>query len=276
MQTLPSLPTLYVEVMDAVHAPNGSLAQVGKIIERDIGMAAKLLQLVNSAFFSLRRHIASPTQAVNLLGLETVAGLILSSHIFACCDQATMAPLALDALWSHSMATAVCARTIARAEHGEPQMVEDAFMAGLLHDAGKLVFAANLPQRYGQARTLAQAQGMAECEAERAVLGATHAEVGAYLLGLWGLPHPIVEALAFHHCPSAGVGRTFSPLTAVHVANALVHEGNTADAAVPVDLEYLAALGLGERLAGWREHCQAAPTHACKGWHHATQGAAGG
>src|SRR5207245_2738188 len=121
--TLPSLPTLYIEVMEVMDAPNGTLAQVGKLIERDMGMAAKLLQLVNSAFFGLRRHIASPTQAVTLLGLETVAGLILSAHIFACCDQATMAPLALDALWSHSMATAVCARTIARAEHGAPQMV---------------------------------------------------------------------------------------------------------------------------------------------------------
>jgi HD-like signal output (HDOD) protein len=259
MQTLPSLPTLYHEVIAAVHAPHGSLAQVGKLIERDLGMSAKILQLVNSAFFGLHRRITSASQAVSLLGLNTVAGLILSSHLFASFDLATTESLALDALWRHSLATAACARAVARAEHGEPKLVEDAFMAGLLHDTGKLVFAANLPHRYGQARALAQEQGVAEWQAEQTELGASHAEVGAYLLGLWGLPASIVEALAFHHRPLAGLDHRFSPLTAVHVANALAHTaGAAAGAGLQVDHEYLAALGLSHRLADWQAQCQQA------------------
>ena len=97
------------------------------------------------------------------------------------------------------------------------------------------------------------------------MLGTTHAEIGAYLLGLWGLLDPIVEAVVFHHRPSACPNQTFSPLTAVHVANALMSEANTMDPAetsLPIDLEYLAALGLSDRLTVWRAHCQTVLTEA--------------
>jgi HD-like signal output (HDOD) protein len=259
IQTLPSLPTLYLEVVEAVQAPDSSLEQVGKIIEQDMGMTAKILQLVNSAFFGLRRQVSGPVEAVGLLGLDTIQALILSIQVFANFDQAEMGSLSIDALWSHSMAVSALAKRIAKAENCKRKVIDDAFMAGLLHDVGKLVLAANLPQDYDQALALAQAEGMAEWEAERATLGATHAEVGAYLLGLWGLPEPMVEALAFHHCPSACPHHTFGPLTAVHVANALMREDDAADATEPsvrVDGEYLAALGLGDRLARWREDYQ--------------------
>jgi HD-like signal output (HDOD) protein len=261
MTTLPSLPTIYHQIVETVQAPDSSLHKVGEIIGRDMSMTAKILQLVNSAFFGLGRQVSDPAQAVCLLGLDTIRSLVLSMHCFTYFDQTRLREFALDRLWEHSMATRACARIIARVEGCERQVADDAFIAGLLHDVGKLILAANLPGQYGDVLALVQDQEMAMWQAERATFGASHAGTGAYLLGIWGLPDAIVEALAFHHHPAACADRRFSPLTAVHVANALVHEadvGHTADASVPVDLEYLAALGLRERLADWRAHCQTA------------------
>jgi len=262
MQTLPSLPTLYLEVLEAVQDPHGSLERVGDIMSRDISMTAKMLQLVNSAFFGLRRHVASPGEAVKLLGLDTIKALVLSVQIFSHFDHQQKGAFALDVLWQHSLATGTCAKRIAQEEQQDRHVVDHAFMAGLLHDIGKLVLAANLPDRYSAALVQAQAQGTAVWEAERALLGTTHAEVGAYLLGLWGLPDAIVEALAFHHCPSACPEQRFSPLTAVHIANALVHtEDSTEAGGMPATLDsaYVAQLGLSERLSTWRpQPCRAA------------------
>lgn len=256
MKTLPSLPTLYHEVLEAVQDPDSLLQRVGEIIGRDMGMTTKMLQLANSGFFGPRRHVSSLAQVVSLLGPDTVKGLILSVELFTHFDQAQARKLSLNTLWQHSMAVSAQARSIARVENCERQVIDDVFTAGLLHDVGKLVFAVNLPERYSEALALMREHRMAEWEAERATLGATHAEVGAYLLGLWGLPDSIVEALAFHDAPSRCPNQHFSPLTAVHVADALVHEGRRAEAGgapSPVDLEYLAGLGLSDRLAVWRE-----------------------
>ena len=262
MQTLPSLPTLYLEVLDAVQDPQGSLEQVGDIMSRDISMTAKMLQLVNSAFFGLRRHVSSPVEAVKLLGLDTMKALTLSMQIFSHFDQKQEGAFALDVLWQHSLATSICAKRIAQEEQQDRHVVDHAFMAGLLHDVGKLVLAAHLPDLYSAALAQAQAHGTTVWEAERALLGTTHAEVGAYLLGLWGLPDPIVEALAFHHCPSACPDQRFSPLTAVHIANALVHTEDSSEAGgtpTALDSAYVAQLGLSERLPTWRpQPCRAA------------------
>jgi HD-like signal output (HDOD) protein len=261
MQTLPSLPTLYLEVLDAVQDPHGSLERVGDIMSRDISMTARMLQLVNSAFFGLRRHVSSPVDAVKLLGLDTMKALLLSMQIFSHFDTQQEGAFSLDALWQHSMATSTCAKRIAQEAQDDRHVADHAFMAGLLHDVGKLVLAANLPKLYSTALAQAQAQGTTVWEAERDVLGTTHAEVGAYLLGLWGLPDPIVEALAFHHCPSACPDQRFSPLTAVHIANALVHtEDDTEAEGIPaaLDGEYVAQLGLSKHLSTWRpQPCKA-------------------
>ena len=262
MQTLPSLPTLYLEVLEAVQDPHGTLERVGDIMSRDIGMTAKMLQLVNSAFFGLRRHVSSPVEAVKLLGLDTIKALILSMQIFSHFDRKQEGAFSLDVLWQHSLATSTCAKRIAQEEHQDRHVADHAFMAGLLHDVGKLVLVANLPELYSAALVQAQEHGTTEWEAEHALLGTTHAEVGAYLLGLWGLPDPIVEALAFHHCPSACPDQRFSPLTAVHIANVLVHTEDSTEARgalAALDSAYVAQLGLSERLASWRpQPCRAA------------------
>ena len=258
MATLPSLPTLYCQILEAMQAPTVSLEHVGDIIARDMAMAAKVLQLVNSAFFGLRRSITTPAEAVRLLGLETIKALILSVQLFTQGDAATLRAFGLDTLWHHSLMVGLCAKQVVTMEHDDRRMVEVAFTAGLLHDVGKLVLAANLPEQYGDVGPLMQEQGLTDWQAEQRVFGVTHATVGAYLLGLWGLPEILVEALAFHHVPDACPAQhTFSPLTAVAIANLLVSQRT---ARAPVAMEhatYLAELGLSDRLESWWAQCQA-------------------
>ena len=259
MKTLPSPPPLYAEVIEVAQSPDGSLDKIGELIQRDIGMTAKILQLVNSTFFGLRRQVSNPTQAVRLIGLETVKALILSVQIFRGFDHSTLPGMSLDTLWHHSMAVGMCAKSIAQGEACKRAVVESAFVVGLLHDIGKLILAVNLPELYQQTLVLAQTEAIAAWEAERALLHTTHAEIGAYLLGLWGLPDGIVEALAYHHNPRLCPHNAFTPLTAVHVANALLHEMEVVDGesqTEPVDLDYLTQIGLDDRLAVWREHCR--------------------
>ena len=256
MQSLPSLPQLYIEMVEELRSPDASMKRVGEIVRKDVGMTAKVLQLVNSAFFGLQRDITDPSEAAKFLGLDTLQTLVLSVHVFSEFDRARATGLCIETLWNHSMATGTLAKRISAAEGCDAKACEHALMAGLLHDAGKLVLAANLPDEYRQAMGTARDAAVAHWEAEEQILGTTHAETGAYLLGLWGLPDPIVEALAFHHRPNECLVTSFTPLTAVHVANALEHEADSAAEdrdAGPLDTDYLARIGLGERLAAWRE-----------------------
>ncbi|HXG18067.1 MAG TPA: response regulator [Methylomirabilota bacterium] len=258
MKSLPSLPSLFLEIVDVLKAPDVSIQQVARIIAKDVGMTAKVLQLVNSSFFGLRRRVDDLPRAISLLGFDTIKSLVLSLHVFSQCKQDALHTYALHTLWDHSFAAGACARLIARLEKQAPPVIDAAMTAGMLHDCGKLVLATNLPELYGQALTLAQNQNLPVWEAERITFGATHAEVGAYLLGIWGLPNTTVEALAFHHCPAHSSGKTLSPLTAVHIANALVQEQQAAavkSSLAAVDFDYLTTLGLADRLPLWREQC---------------------
>lgn len=256
MSHLPSIPTLYSEIVEALQDPEASLETMGDIIAKDIALTAQILKLVNSAFFGLRHQVASPAEAANYLGLDTLRSLVLSIDVFSQFNSAPIPGFSLPALWKRSLETAAAAKAIAQLEDADRKLVDEAFVAGLLHDTGQIVLAANYPDRYAEVLKLIQQDGLEECEAERRVFGADHADVGGYLLGLWGLPVPVVEAIAFHHRPSGAAEKNFSPLTAVHVANALVL-GSGAAASSPdlrLDTDYLAALGLAPRTAVWREN----------------------
>lgn len=259
METLPSLPSLYDEVLDELQSPDASTTALGQIISKDMGMSAKVLQLVNSAFFGLRSHIPSPTQAVILLGLDTVKILGLSARVFSQFDPVGLESLPpLKMLWEHSVGVSEFARKIAQAENADQKTIDYASIAGLLHDVGKLVLAAHFPQQYGQVIDRVMKNGLDLLEAERHELGATHTEVGAYLIGLWGLPAPIVDALYFHHRPQDYPLKSFSPVIALYTANILEYQCSAREkigAVTEMDVAYLAELKLDHRLAVWQEAC---------------------
>jgi len=256
VQILPSMPSLYFEIMKELQSPEASLKSLGEIISKDLGMSAKILQLVNSAFFGLPRHIESISQAVGLLGLDTIRPLVLTAHIFSQYDQEAVKALSLELLWGHSLLVANVAKEIAQREVAEKKLLDDVYMAGMLHDVGKLILACNLPDLYNEVFFLKREESIPLFEAESRVFNATHAHVGAYLLGLWGLPDPIVEAVAFHHEPATSAERSFSSLAAVHVADALAYEFSSEPGGTPdgsVDLDYLEEIGMGLKLPLWRD-----------------------
>lgn len=260
MPSLPTLPDTYAKLVDELESPDASAGSVGRIIEADVGLFVKILQWVNSAYFGLRHEVSNATQAVSLLGLDTVKSLVLATGVFNQIDTAKLPPhFSLDRMWKHSMAVATAAQAIARAEQADAKVVSDTFAAGLLHDAGRLVFASNCPGAYEKMILLAGQKRVPLMAVEERVFACTHAAMGAYLLGLWGLPDPIVEAVAFHHAPSASPAQHFAPLTAVHVANALQPDsgGTPLRSAQSIDQDHLAAVQLAGRLPEWEALCEA-------------------
>lgn len=255
LETVPSVPDLYEEIMKEMERPEASLQRIGQILSRDMGMTAKILKVVNSAFFGNHPPVSNPEQAVTLLGVDIVKALILNAHVFSAFAWEQLKQFSIDHLWNHSTTVGSFARMIAVEETSDPWIIEDASSAGLLHDLGKVVLAANLPTQYEDVLTLARKENIQDWEAEQHVFGASHMEVGAFLLGLWGLPESIVEALAFHHRPGKSGQRQFSPLTAVHVADVLEKTEGTegAGAGEPrLDWEYLNTLGLADRISKWK------------------------
>jgi HD-like signal output (HDOD) protein len=218
-------------------------------------MTVKVLQLVNSAFFGLRRHMSSPAEAAMLLGLDTIKTLVLWIHVFSNFTCRPVRGFSIERLSEHCLRAGLLAREIARAEAQDARTQEEAMTAGLLHDIGRLVLATNRPDLYEQAHAAAVEQSIPLSQAEHALCGTTHAGMGAYLLGLWGLPFNIVEAVALHHNPQNCGSTAFSPLTAVHAANALLYEGcvePNSPQLSSLDTNYLAAMGLVPRVEAWR------------------------
>ncbi|MDP2861804.1 MAG: response regulator [Desulfobacterales bacterium] len=257
MGSLPSIPSLYIEVVEQLNLPECSIRRVGETIANDLGMTAKILQLVNSAFFGIPRHVSDTTQAVSFLGLDTVKALILSIGIFSKFEQSASFHFEIEPLLRHSIKTGAIAKEMAIKENFSKHLADEAFMAGVLHDVGKLVLAANMPEQYDEILERAGTQKIPHVEAEQQVLGVTHSAVGAYLMGLWGMPNTTVETIAFHHSPMDYPADSLIPLTIVHVADGLEHYGNQSaspETPIPnIDYRYLDKLGLTERMPLWHK-----------------------
>jgi HD-like signal output (HDOD) protein/CheY-like chemotaxis protein len=254
IRTLPVLPAVYSEITRQLNADIASLRTIGNTIGKDPAMTAKILQLVNSAFFGLGRHVSDPGEAASLLGIDTIKTLVLSVGIFSQFNPGAhrVPGFSLSALWDHCNWVGVYARRIAIAENATALMQEECLLSGLLHDLGILVLIANLPQEYAEVSKAATQQHIPLHKAERDHFGTTHAELGAYLLSLWGFSDPVVEAIVFHHTPSLSPHQEFSPLTAVHAANAF-SVPVTPGSPKLIDLDYLQRIGLSDRLTVWEE-----------------------
>ena len=246
---LPSVPHVYMAVTNALRDEDVSPRELASILRQDMAMCAKLLQLVNSSYFRLSREITRVDEAVNYLGFNMVRSLVLSVELFSAAA-ARFEGFSIESLQQHCLLTGSIASRIV----SDPKKCEEAFMAGMLHDIGKLVLAKDLPEHFREVLSRVRESGDAMFVVEQKLAGVTHAEVGAYLLGIWGLPYPIVEAVANHHQP--GRVRSHEPgvLTAVHVADALANEhGATDGASKDIDEAYLESLELGGDIGKWRE-----------------------
>lgn len=259
IDSLPSMPSIYTEIVEEMQSEDPSIKKVGEIIARDASMTAKILQVVNSVFFGLSRKINSTQQAVMLLGLETIKSLVLSVKIFSEFSRKKFSWFNIDELFNHSMSVSCYAQAIVKNEKMERDLINNSLMAGILHDLGKLILATNFPKPYREVLTAAQNSGHNLWDLEYEKFGTSHAEIGAYLMGLWNLENQIIEAIAFHHRPAKSMAQDMGLLTAVHIGNALDHNGQKKEeeqSDLQFDIEYLDNLGVANRLPQWRLVCK--------------------
>lgn len=255
MRVLPSFPSVYHEIMKELRREDPSLEGLAQIIEEDPSMAAKVLQIANSAAGGRATQAAGLFEAVQFVGLSAVRSLALSAHVFRSYEHIKLENFYIGKLWDHTVRTGAIARAIMRLERADPADTEEAHIAGMLHDVGKLMLADSMPDRFQQGLALARQRGLPSHQAETEVFGANHAGVAAYLLSLWGLPAAMVEAVAFHHSPSSSELLAFGPLTAVHVADFFEHEHSKDNLPYPapcLDQSFLSAVGVLGRLDAWR------------------------
>lgn len=245
--SVPALSTLYTRIAEELTFPDFSLSAVGDLVSQDLGIAAKLLQMANSALVGLRKPVATPGQAVKILGAELTRTLVLAADLFSRYNPNSLRPFSIEALWDHSQAVGTLATEIASVETRDERIIRESALAGLFHDIGRLTLASQLPAPYKEVLMLIRSENLSDAQAERRVLGTSHAEVGAYQLGLWGMPDGLVEAVAWHHNPGGCPGTAFTPLTAVHAADTIMH---AREGFIP-DWDYLDRLGLNHRYEVW-------------------------
>jgi len=253
---LPSRPSAYMELNQVLGDPTWQPAQVAAVIERDVALSAKVLQLANSALFGLVSTVSSVRDAVVYLGIDTIRSLALTAEAFGKLAPRSSEGFSLDAFQDHAMLVARLTASIVPAGRAQ----QEAVTAALLHDVGKLVAISDGSSRWSarlaEART--RRQPLYEIELEHD--GVSHADVGAYLLSLWGLPDAIVEPVASHHSPASVPGLAFDGVAAVHIANALAHELETGvdDGPPPATIDggLVERLGLGTRLDLWRQRAR--------------------
>ena len=255
IRSLPVLPSIYTELMQELKSEDPSLELAGQIVAKDMGLSAKILSLVNSAFFGLGRPVTHPSEAAMFLGTETLRALVLSLQVFSQFSQVRLKEFSVENLWKHSWTMGVLARRLCEFEEADRITADEAFIAGLLHDVGKLVLAANHPAQLEENIKQARQKHLTLWEQEYQTFHASHAELGGYLLGTWGLSAGVVEAVAFHHRPALARRRNFSALTAVHVANTLGKKGPSECGLdpQPISVDYLRSLDLAERVDGWKQ-----------------------
>ncbi len=218
---LPSLSSTYISLTQAMKDPSTSISQAADIVERDIAMSAKVLQLVNSGFFGLAQRATSLQSAVAYLGMETIKNLALVSETFRVFVPDSHIPQSVcESMQRHAHRVAA----IAGALPLEPKTRDLTVVAALLHDIGSLFLASAMPGKFCSAHSMASERKCKPFEAEEELLGSSHAEIGAYLLGLWGIPNLAVEAIAHHHHPTRIPHPGFDSTVAVYVADLLVHE----------------------------------------------------
>ncbi len=256
IERLPAAPRVYAALVRAIEQGDASAKDIATIVSGEMAMSAKILQLANSSFFRLARQIGTVEEAVVHLGFITVRSLVLSVEVFdAASPLAPASGLTLERLRSHALLVGRLGSRICQ----PPLPSQMAFLAGVLHEIGLLVFGVGMPREMAEALHLAGKNNIPLAQAEREVLHATHAQAGAYLLGLWGLPLDLMEAVATYDDPwpqPRSLDPTIDLSTITYIANALANSQKTVSPHLPpaehLDGELMTALGLQARLPRWR------------------------
>lgn len=207
IDTIPTIPDTLKNLLRVLENPKTSLAEISKFILSDPALTSRVLKMVNSPVYGFPGRISSVNQALLLLGLNVVRGLLLGISVFEAMQKA------MHGLWDHSLGSAIAARIIAQKKSiPEPEEVS---VAALLHDIGKVILSLKFPSDYEDVREKVEKKEMFIFEAEKEIFGITHANAGAWIAQKWSFPHNLIEIIEYHHRPE------FSKTVPVHTA--IVH-----------------------------------------------------
>jgi putative nucleotidyltransferase with HDIG domain len=224
VQDLPSLPAVVMELLSSIEQDNIDISVLAKKVSYDQALTAKTLRLANSSSFGLQVKVATIQQAITFLGFQTTRNLITTAAVTGCFPNGLCPGFNDKAFWRHSIATAACARSLARRLRFNQDV---AFTAGLLHDIGRLVLVTGHPQAYGEALAWRVEHDGEWLDAERTVLGIDHVDAGVALAEHWNFSDTMRQAIAYHHAPETPGAGFLAAI--VHVANAVVHALDLAD-----------------------------------------------
>lgn len=231
--TLASLPTIYTRLTEAIEDPRASATQIADIIASDSALTARLLRLVNSTFYAFSTRIDTVQQAVLLIGTQPIRDLALATSVLSVFPGIPRELVSMRSFWEHSIATGVTARTLAT--YRNERRAERFFVAGILHDIGRLLLFALRPDAARAALTRSRTEGEPLIVAEQAAFGFDHSEAGSAVLEAWKLPEDLREIVRCHHAP-AEAGRYQRDAALVHVADVIATAmklGDSGDPAVP-------------------------------------------
>ncbi|MFI4940363.1 MAG: HDOD domain-containing protein [Burkholderiales bacterium] len=233
IRDLPALPAVVLELMNALEEEDSSAQVLAEKVSNDQALTAKTLRLANSSFYGLQSKVTTIAQAIAILGFNCVRNLVTATAVLGNFSTSKSEAFNIHGFWRHSIATALCARSLARLLKANQ---DNAFMVGLLHDIGRLVLATRLPQYYENVLAYRGAQDCYAIEAERAVLGIDHAMVGQALAEHWKFPVLLQQAIADHHTPENQDKGALASI--IHVADCIVHaldlSGDEQDMVPPV------------------------------------------
>jgi putative nucleotidyltransferase with HDIG domain len=218
VQDLPSMPAIVMELLSSIEQEDIDISVLAKKVSYDQALTARTLRLVNSSSYGLQVKVTTIQQAITYLGFQTTRNLITAAALTGCFPSGVCPGFNDKAFWRHSIATAVCARALARRIRFNQDV---AFTAGLLHDIGRLVLVSADPQAYGEVVAMRARKDLEWQDAEQAVLGVDHVAAGVALAGQWNFSDTMRQAIAYHHTPETPGAGFLAAI--VHIANAIVH-----------------------------------------------------
>lgn len=223
---LPTLPSMMATITRLMQDPRTSAEELGRAISADPSLVSKVLKLVNSAFYGFPGRIGTITQAIVILGFSTIRNVVLTTSVLKAFGKGGTAGVDVGRFWEHSLLTGAIARALAMER--EANFIEETFIAGLLHDMGRIVLSQKLPAEFEKVLKAKRDSGLPQLEAEQAVLRLTHGDIGGWLARKWNLPLPYVEVMRLHHFPLLALEQenilqrdTVNLVFIVHAADAL-------------------------------------------------------
>ena len=254
-KSLASPPDTYIRLEDAFADPDYSLESISEIVESDIALTTEVLKLTNSSYFAVTQTVSSVSHAVRMLGKETLKALALFVGLYRGFEGPPNQAANLKRLCHRSQQIGVTAALIAEFEDLPREICHAVPSIGMLSHIGTLILYANRPDEMEAVTKRVETEGISIAKAETEQFGACHAEIGAYLLGLWGFPAPVIQAVAYHHRPMDLPHKEMNALTAIYVAQHLTREianqENGQDPESRIDMNYLALIGKTGRIEEW-------------------------